>query len=591
MPEGHWRGNPRRGGSNRPYRPQGPHYPDDDVDMSEGKERNRWQGMYKTRGGRRRMQDTRNPRNNPNTSTSNMGWHKIIIRDGCMYDKNEVLDNLKEYVEEPFVPILYEVEGNSLVFYLEDNGAAAKAITNVNRRVTMRNGSRLIICNNRSPPPNRPLSVQQQEKVMHIMSERYCLELKRLDLKNFHNAPSLIKEQIFFPLYRTPNMKIIVDIIIQNIPQVEEIDLSCNKIHTLEEIERIIPVCTNLKRLNLEKNKLMNVDCLAKLQGLAIMELSLEGNPLCDKFTDTETYFSSVRKHIPKVMYLDGRELPKAIGFEVEEEVSKLPQAHPSFFVIDGVKDIVLKFIQQYYEIYDTDNRRPLEAAYTENASFSLTCVFPDAGPVARYSGAYVAENRNLKKVQASDKRQKLLIQGRSSIINTISNFPMTMHDPGSFTVDVPVADPKLMNVTLSGVFKQVVDRAPPVRFFTRSFTIVPEGSGYCICNEQLYLTFATSEQIKRSFKSSTPTMQVQQPVGVEASIVSAEANLPMQGETLQPVQQVMIAKFSEISGMLPQYSQLCLEQNGWDFDKAGKRFLQLKNGNQIPPEYFPQSS
>lgn len=47
----------------------------------------------------------------------------------------------------------------------------------------------------------------------------------------------------------------------------------------------------------------------------------------------------------------DGRELPKAIGFEVEEEVSKLPQAHPSFFVIDGVKDIVLKFIQQYYEV------------------------------------------------------------------------------------------------------------------------------------------------------------------------------------------------------------------------------------------------
>lgn len=50
--------------------------------------------------------------------------------------------------------------------------------------------------------------------------------------------------------------------------------------------------------------------------------------------------------------------------------------------------------------------------------------------------------------------------------------------------------------------------------------------------------------------------MQVQ-PVGVAASIVSAEANLPMQGEALQPVQQAMVAKFSEISGMLPQYSQL----------------------------------
>lgn len=59
----------------------------------------------------------------------------------------------------------------------------------------------------------------------------------------------------------------------------------------------------------------------------------------------------------------------------------------------------------------------------------------------------------------------------------------------------------------------------------------------------------------QRSFKTITPTMQVQ-PGVVDSGIVSVDASLPMPGGTLQPVQQALIAKFSEISGMLPQYSQ-----------------------------------
>lgn len=71
-------------------------------------------------------------------------------------------------------------------------------------------------------------------------------------------STALVKEGIFCPLYRQPNMQIVVDIILQNIPLVEDIDLAQNKINSLNELERIVSTCSNLHRLNLKKNKVSN---------------------------------------------------------------------------------------------------------------------------------------------------------------------------------------------------------------------------------------------------------------------------------------------------------------------------------------------
>ncbi|XP_071514472.1 nuclear RNA export factor 1-like [Panulirus ornatus] len=584
LPEGHWRGDNRRGAGRGFRSPRVPRY-QDETDSLGIKDRNWRQDMYKARGGRR-GRDYKYNRSYQNNPTNTLGWHKILIRDGNTLDKHQVLSEIRSLVQEPFTPFLFETEGKNLVFYLEDNGPAVHAIIEINRRITMPNGQRLQIWSNRSPPPNRPLPASQAERVTQVMSDRYSVELKRLDLKNFHNDATLMKEGIFCPLYRQPNMQIIVDIIVSNIPQVEEIDLSYNKIHGLDELERIVSSCPNLQRLNLGKNKIQNEAALEKLSGLGIIDLTLEGNPLCDKFRDTETYISAVRKHFTKVIYLDGQELPKPIGFEVDEEITKLPQSCPSYFAIPDVKGLVLQFIEQYYQIFDTENRRPLEAAYSVNALFSLVCNFPETGPGARYTNIYLTTNRNLKKVTSTDRRQKLVYQGRKNIGTFLCQLPYTMHDPLSFTVDVPLTDNKLMVVTLSGVFRQLTDRNPPIRSFTRTLTIIPEGTGYCICNEQMHLTTATVDQVKKAFK--TPVANIPQS---NQQIQTAVENVPVVAQgVLQPVQEAMIAKFSEISGMLPQYSQLCLEENGWDYNKAGEIFTQLKAENKIPPEYFPQN-
>ncbi|XP_066989141.1 nuclear RNA export factor 1-like [Macrobrachium rosenbergii] len=580
VPDGHWRGDKdRRGGGNfRGHRNNRQGYTDED-----GGRNNRREGMYKARGYKKGNRDKHNQ-----NSFIKAGWNKIIIKDAGPLDKDEVMGAIRRVVQQQFTPIMYEPEGINRVFYLEDNAAAVQAIRDISRRVSISSGQKLLIQVNRSAPPVRALTAEQREKVTSVMSERYCVELKRLDLKNFHNDAGLVAADIFCPLCRLPNMKIIVDVIVGHIPLVEEIDFSSNKLYSLEETNRLVGSCPNLKRLILSNNKLANIETLSHLQGMNIMDISLEGNGLCNKFRDTESYISAVRKWFPKVLYLDGQELPRPIGFEVDDDdTSTMPKILTSYFAVPGVKDLVLQFIEQYYQIFDSEDRTPLAAAYTEDATFSLACTFPESGPGARYTHVYVNESRNLKKNLNSDKRMQNLHRGRSNIIALLSKLPFTTHDPNSFTVDVPVAEANLIHVTLTGVFRQLSDRAPLVRSFSRTFIVVPQGNGYCICNEKLFITTATVEQIKKSFKSPVPESPEKDSTPQRGGVASPSLATEPQ---LSPAQMSSIVKFCEASGMLPEYSRMCLEQNNWDFNKAGELFTQLKTENKIPPEYFSQS-
>lgn len=73
-----------------------------------------------------------------------------------------------------------------------------------------------------------------------------------------------MKEGIFCPLYRLPNMQIIMNIVVSNVPNVKEIDLSYNKLHTLEQLDRLASACPNLSRLSLKKNKVREIATFVK---------------------------------------------------------------------------------------------------------------------------------------------------------------------------------------------------------------------------------------------------------------------------------------------------------------------------------------
>ena len=53
---------------------------------------------------------------------------------------------------------------------------------------------------------------------------------------------------------------------------------------------------------------------------------------------------------------------------------------------------------------------------------------------------SYVKENRNLKHVDDSQRRFRLLQLGKLDVVSFLTKLPKTSHDPRSLVVDVPVA-------------------------------------------------------------------------------------------------------------------------------------------------------
>ena len=114
---------------------------------------------------------------------------------------------------------------------------------------------------------------------------------------------------------------------------------------------------------------------------------------------------------------------------------------------------------------------------------------------------------------------------------------------------------------------------------------MVPQGSGFCIVNETLYVCAATAINTKKAFVSADCTLAA---VVSKASAPTA-GPLPVAVELDLASKQSLATAFAAKSGMNLEWSARCLEQNGWDFDKSAAVFSDLKAAGKIPPEAFSQ--
>lgn len=149
------------------------------------------------------------------------------------------------------------------------------------------------------------------------------------------------------------------------------------------------------------------------------------------------------------------------------------------------------------------------------------------------------------------------------------------------------------MMITVSGIFKELDTRDEPLRYFSRTFVIVPEGSGYCISNEMLHITKPTERQEQQAFQPvSLPEANPAQ-AGVSAPGVNqpvpgvAPTSTSISSPISDDVRTQMTLALSEQTNMNLQYSLQCLEDVKWDFNVALAAFQELHNRGQIPPDAF----
>lgn len=138
-----------------------------------------------------------------------------------------------------------------MVFYV-DNFKIAKILANADRTIEMPNGFKMIIKVRNGVPPV-VMDEKMRERMKLVMAKRFNGPTKALDLTKFHEDPDL--SDCYCGLSRSPIMIAAIQIISENIPDLEALNLSGNKIYTLESAKSMITKLPNLRILYLSNNK------------------------------------------------------------------------------------------------------------------------------------------------------------------------------------------------------------------------------------------------------------------------------------------------------------------------------------------------
>ncbi|ELU14652.1 hypothetical protein CAPTEDRAFT_166114 [Capitella teleta] len=499
-------------------------------------------------------------------------WHKVTIPHGKKCGKDWLMQNLQQ-CGTPFVPFHFHTESHSSVFYVNDR-LQANSLRALSRQIDQPSGHKLVIITSPSSEPSSSLTEENTKLLEECLGRRYNADTKMLNLSNLFKDDVLSAQGVYFALNRPTIAMAVMDIIKTSAPQLEILDLSSNRIFSMKAYRKLHEVAPCLNRLNLGSNQLKIEADLDDLKKLQLVELHMDGNPICNKYDDSAEYISMVRKRFPRLLTLDGHELPPAIGFDLDVK-SALPSIKGNFFPNDNIRDLVCRFLDQYYSLYDT-NRQALLEAYHDQVIFSM-CPFYSklASSYPHKLNDYFSDGRNMSRVD-QQRRQKALKVGRLSVVALLDSMPATQHDPSSYVVDVNYFNEAngILSFTVLGLFKETVTKHNPIRSFSRTFVTQAQGSGIVIVNEEFMITNPVSDQLKRAFQVPAPTPS-SSPVTTSSAALTPE------------LQQEMVKRFCMDSRMNPEWSQKCLTENAWDYEKSGKMFQDLHAQGRIPPEAF----
>ncbi|XP_030330322.1 nuclear RNA export factor 1 isoform X2 [Strigops habroptila] len=228
-------------------------------------------------------------------------WFKITIPYGKKYDKSWLLSSIQNLCSVPFTPVEFHYDHNRAQFYVED-ATTASALKQVSRKITDRDNYKVVIVINSSAPPQslqNELKPEEVEQLKLCMSKRYDGAQRALDLKSLRVDPDLVAQSINVVLNQRSCMLVVLRIIEDNIPELQSLNLSSNKLYHLDDLSELAQKAAGLKILDLSRNELKSERELDKVKGLKLEELWLDGNPLCDAFRDQSTYISLFSPALP----------------------------------------------------------------------------------------------------------------------------------------------------------------------------------------------------------------------------------------------------------------------------------------------------
>eukprot|EP00026_Physarum_polycephalum_P005537 Phypoly_transcript_05572.p1 GENE.Phypoly_transcript_05572~~Phypoly_transcript_05572.p1 ORF type:complete len:554 (+),score=93.79 Phypoly_transcript_05572:210-1871(+) len=438
--------------------------------------------------------------------------------------------------------------------------------------------------------PELPLA---RKKIDAFVTRHYDRDARMLDLSNL----SAFLPDVTLINFNSKQFAVLLESILAvSCPDILTLVLNQNKISSFAGIAYLLKQSRlKLINLSLDSNEISNFDELVALKEFDLRELVLLNNPICDGLDDL-SYKLEVVKRLPNLVMLD---LQKIKQGEDTHPITQLPPINGSFFDNPALKVNAEGFLKKYYDTYDS-TRESLVAAYSEQACFSLTRV-PTSQPHRRDGtsfrrskfGAYDPFDRNLTDHPSSEDRTKTLKTGPTHIVGTLIDLPQSKHDYSSFTIDCFVSSIgtyEMMNVFVHGSFQETMG-SKMKRSFSRVFLLAPapadsskhEGWPLVIINDQLYIRHFTQKKAK----APPPQLPAQ---SAATDVQDLTARLSSITTPTQEEQQGLVARIREASKMNAQFSQECLAQNNWDFERALANFhaLMVRPLFFSLPSFFP---
>jgi len=410
-----------------------------------------------------------------------------------------------------------------------------------------------------------------------LFNRQFNQQTLQLDLTNLADDEELSSLGIFPQFNKQAFIRDVVGIINKDLYMTRLLDLGSNNIINLYEFRNL--QLNDLFQISFASNQLKNVDDFDHLKQLPnLAHINIKNNPLAlpnkKQAHSPDDIISIIRQKLPQLKRINDIGLAPTIRFATDIETTTLPKSLP-YCVPNEMQAFLAKFIEEFYRLFDTRGRGELHACYHDLCLFSLciTAMENTSIPIRHNTyGQLIHYSRNLQKVYDDNRRMSLLRHGKPAVLEFLRNiFPLTKHYGHSFRVDVISTVNNRAVFAVNGLYREVdqTDNGP-VRCFHRTFTCAQTTAGVLIIADHILVTNATEAQISNMNNSLTTPSQT--------------TNHP---NTNVDIQNLMIHKFSQESGMNLAYSQLCLQENNWNYDKAAEVFLDLQNKNQIPLEAF----
>ncbi|OAF70430.1 Nuclear RNA export factor 1 [Intoshia linei] len=412
----------------------------------------------------------------------------VKITNGKFINKDVLMNLLNLILEvESFDHFGYHLETSNVIFYVKEYFLSVKLRSISKANCIFNNQPFLVYVYASNCKLSKCItSVEHQLIFRQVLYGRYSKEKNMVNLGSISSDPQLREHNISIFLNTASHLWFIFSLIFECYPTLENLDISGNGIESLFHFNNIIEFIPCLKALNLSNNQIAHLKEFKHLRNLKHLEEVLaENNPT--------TQYSNWKNKLAELFPFLKFAKPVGLHFDFSEEASQntcLPPIQGFFTPTDSALNLIQPFLENYINLFDSEDRAKLINYYFDNPMFSISAATNTSKYIKEIIGR---SNQNLYK---SEYNAKAVISCKISLIAYFKDsFCKTTHYIKSLNVDIFHQSETFIGIVLNGIFRRT-DMDVLVSF-SRVFNLINEGNGFLIGNEMLTISDPTDIQFK----------------------------------------------------------------------------------------------